>query len=438
MELAIPILAFVLANIAVRQSLGAGLAAAIGVGYFYGIVRANFPGVFATFVFDAAMLGLYLGFIASRRRDATARSFPPRLVNWCIALCLWPIALSIVPVNDRLVQLAALRPTIWFLPVILLGSQLTDADLRVVTRTLAGLNLVALCVGAYLYFAGIEALYPRNAATSIIYQSRDVAGGNYRIPATFLSSHAYGGTMLMSLALLLGNMTRSKVSRGEQALMVAGIVAAVGGIVMCGARQPVVAAVLVFGIAWLMSGFSRRLGGVIGVIVVASVALIAANERFQRILILEDTSFVEARIHGSMNEGFAVLLLKYPFGAGIGSAAGTSLPSFLSDLAPKQIGAENEYCRILVDQGWAGLALWLAFLGWMLWPPPKPQDWHQQGLTIVMMYGLILVTWATAFIGTGTLAGVPGSVILLAQMGVVITNRAKSLRTTEVKEFAFV
>ena len=99
--------------------------------------------------------------------------------------------------------------------------------------------------------------------------------------------------------------------------------------------------------------------------VLVGVGLVVArnDERLQRITTLEDSEFVSQRIAGSANEGFLELLIHYPFGAGMGSAVGTSIPFFLAHLAPEQIGLENEYSRILVDQGWFGLGGWLALLG---------------------------------------------------------------------------
>jgi hypothetical protein len=39
------------------------------------------------------------------------------------------------------------------------------------------------------------------------------------------------------------------------------------------------------------------------------------------------------------------------------------------------------------------------------------------------MYSLTLSFWMTAFIGTGLLAAIPGTVMMLAQMGVLVTVR---------------
>jgi hypothetical protein len=113
----------------------------------------------------------------------------------------------------------------------------------------------------------------------------------------------------------------------------------------------------------------------------------------------------------------------YPAGAGMGSSAGTSIPYFLADRAPVAIGLENEYSRILVDQGVVGLALWLAFLIWLLHRPPPLRLDVPWGIGVVFMFSLVLSNWLTAFIGTGSLSAVPGSALLLTQMGVLARVR---------------
>lgn len=119
MEIAFPILAFLITTIAARRSLGAGLGTAIAVGYFNGIIRANFLGVFSTFMFDGGMLGFYLGAYAKLKQSGSVR-FPPGLLDRVILLCGLAAVIALAPVNDLLVQLVALRGTIWLLPAILL------------------------------------------------------------------------------------------------------------------------------------------------------------------------------------------------------------------------------------------------------------------------------------------------------------------------------
>lgn len=112
---------------------------------------------------------------------------------------------------------------------------MTDRDLFVISRVLIPLNLIATGAGFYLYFYGLEALYPKNAVTELMYRSILGVGGESwnRIPATFMSAHAYGGTMMATLPLLMGGMM-ARPHAWERLAFVLGIVAACIGILMCG------------------------------------------------------------------------------------------------------------------------------------------------------------------------------------------------------------
>jgi hypothetical protein len=427
MSIVFLLVAFAGVLLATSRSLGWGFLAVLVVGYFNGVVRANFLGVYTTFMFDAAVLGLYLGFfLGQRRRAAGIWSGPAG--PFVLLLIAWPALLSFVPVNHHLVQWVALRATVWFLPTLLIATRLTVDDLTVVACGLAVLNVAALAGGLYVYQYGVEALYPNNAVTQIIYLSKDVGGSRHRyhrIPSTFLSAHAYGGTMLYTLPFLLGQLTGVGVRPAARGLAAAGMVAAAGGLLMCGARSPLAIFAVALVVAWVVSRFSLTLG-LVGTVLVGGVVLVAGtNERLQRVSSLGDTEIVASRLAGSANASFLDLLLNYPAGAGMGSSVGTSIPYFLSGVAPVPIGMENEFSRILVDQGWVGLGGWLAFIGWLYVRPPSARSPGPWRLGVVFMYSLTLANWMTAFIGTGMLASVPGSVLLLTQMGVLVAVRAR-------------
>ena len=425
MGIAFFLVAFAVVLGATFRSLGWGLLAVVAVGYFNGVIRANDLGVFTTFMFDAAVLGLYVGYFITKSRlvEGVGSGLAGRFV---LFLIVWPSLLCLVPINHYLVQCVALRATVWFLPVLLIATRLTTADLAVFARGMAVLNLVALAGGIYVFQNGVEALYPNNAITQIIYGSNDVAGYKYhRIPSTFLSAHAYGGTMLATLPFLLGRLVGLKVRLADRGLAAAGVVAAAGGMLMCGARSPLILLALTLAIAWLLSRLSVTLG-LVGVVLVAGGLWFAStSERFQRATSLEDTEMVGNRIASSADASFLDLLGRYPFGAGMGSSAGTSIPFFLADVAPESIGLENEYCRILVDQGWVGLGGWLAFLVWLFVRPPPSRPADPWRIGVVLMYSLTLASWVSAFIGTGILSSVPGTVLLLTQMGVLVGVRAR-------------
>jgi len=401
-----------------------GLGVAVGVGYVNGVIRANYLGVWTTFMFDAAILGLYAGFLA---RPDGAGVWRSPLGKWVTVLMLWPAALMLLPVNDYLVQLVALRATIWYLPVALIATKLSAADVTAFTRLLAGWNLLSLAGGLYTFAYGIETLYPENAVTELMYRSKDVAGGNYRVPSTFLNAHQYGGTMGMSLAFLLGRLLQSRVGGWERTWLALGVVAAAGGVLLCAARLPVVIAAFTLVAGWVLSGFSPRLGLVVGCLAAATAYFAASDERLQRFQSLDDAEALAGRLHGSANAEFLDLFARYPLGAGMGSAVGTSVPFFLADRAPEPIGLENEYSRLLVDQGWIGLGLWLGFLIWLYGQLPRVGSGWRLG--VLIMYACSGVTWATAFLGTGTLSSVPGSVVVLIQMGIVARHRPAAGRS---------
>jgi hypothetical protein len=408
---------------ATLRSLGLGFVAMLAVGYVSGVIRARYLGVFTNFMFDGAVLGLYLGFLVKHfGQTPPVRTGAVYFVAFLIA---WPAALTLIPVNHFLIQLVALRATVWYLPTFLIATRLRSADLVVMARGLAVLNLMTLAVGLYLYRYGIEALYPYNAITVLIYKSLDVVGSKYhRIPSTFLNAHAYGGTMLLSLPLLLDRVAGLGVRWLDRCLALCGVVAAIGGILLCAARSPLVLLGVMLAVAWVLSRFSLSIGAVGAILVAGGLLVAGSNERFQRGRSLANTEMIAGRVTMSANASFLDLALEYPMGAGMGSAAGNSTPYFLAEVAPPQIGLENEYCHILVDQGWLGLGGWLVFVGWLFMrpPPARAMPWR---FGLLFIYALCLGFWATAFTGTGLLAGIPTAVLLLTQMGVLAAVRAQ-------------
>ena len=230
--------------------------------------------------------------------------------------------------------------------------------------------------------------------------------------------------MVSSMPFIINRLFNSKSGNNEKLWMLAGLVAACIGVAICGSRAPIVAGVMIIIVAWIFSGFSVRVGMPIVVGFVAVTALIFSNERFQRITSLAEQNVVAHRFKGSVNETFFGLLFEYPFGAGMGSSVGTSIPYFLQTRAPKPIGLESEYSRILIDQGWIGLLLWLLFIFWLHVPWPRTQGSRSAfHFGTIMIYAGSLTTWATATLGAGVLSAVPGSAILLINMGIIVARR---------------
>src|SRR5260370_13017192 len=90
-------LALVACFIAGRRSLTTGLGVLIGLGYGYGIIRANVPNSMTHFIFDAGVAGFYLSLL-SRRMTSAQRCRVQVLMPWVVLLVGWSIVLLFLPV----------------------------------------------------------------------------------------------------------------------------------------------------------------------------------------------------------------------------------------------------------------------------------------------------------------------------------------------------
>jgi hypothetical protein len=299
--------------------------------------------------------------------------------------------------------------------MILAGSRLRGNDLRELTSGFAALNLVALAFAGAEYFMGMERFYPHNAATQLIYASADVEGGFNRIPAIFANAHLYGGTMTASIPYLIAGWEYAQ-TRKSRWFILGGIGAALLGVLLSATRSNFVlcsALILVTVVNGRMAT-RKRIVIVLLILVMAGVAM--RNTRFQRFKSLSDTDYVEDRISGSVNRSFFEILLEYPMGNGLGGG-GTNIPYFLQGQVRNPIGLENEYARILCEQGVIGLLLWMGFAAWIFgrfksvlakgpWATGRRLVWY------LSMFGL-----GSGLIGTGMLTGVPQTALLLLGIG---------------------
>ena len=408
------LLAFSSTIVAGKRSLSAGLIALLAWGYAYGIIRANVTALASYFIFDAALFGF---FIAQRKvllQKATQRIRPLR--TWSLALILWPCFVALLPLQNPLVTLVGLRGNIFFLPMLLVGAMLTTMDVIRLSTGLAILNVVALAFGAGEYIIGVPSFFPYNAITQIIYSSKDVAGYHFmRIPATFSSAHAYAGSMVVGIPTLFGAFTHPGTKGWRRLLCFIGIGAAFIGVLMAATRLHfVVGAVMVVLVA--MNRKSSVKTRILLTILLAGIAFSAfKNERFGRFKSLGDSDSVTDRISGSVNRGFFEILEEYPIGNGMGGG-GTSIPYFLQGSIRNPVGMENEYARILLEQGIIGLCLWIAFIARFLFASSAfvPGDWRA-GRRLAWVCCCCYL--GTGLIGIGTFTSIPQSVLLLIMMG---------------------
>jgi hypothetical protein len=424
--LGLTLLAIVGTLLATRRSLGHGLGVLLLVGYFYGILRARFPDGFSHFMFDGAVAGLYVAVLTGRKRKMRFGHDGQVLRLWVKALMVWPLCTMLLsPFFDSqhfFIQLVGLRMAILLLPLMAIGARMTEEELDSLGEWVLWLNVVAFLFALLQLRFGVEPFFPQNAITMILYMSNDVGDERaLRIPAIFNTAHAYGGTMLLSLPLLVRRWQR--LSSAWSRVLTGGVLlASVLGLFICAARSPVVQLVAILGMLLFVTGLSLRLlAGVTGLVVVVSL-VVAANPRFQRFLTLENTRYVTDRVSWSVNASLFDVLSNYPFGNGLGSAAGTSIPFFLTHLARPQFGLENEFARIAMEQGLIGLVLWVFFLGWLFTRLPP----RRRGGSLVaerMMWATVLTMWATAVMGTGMLSSIPGTTFLLLWMGIIVGTR---------------
>jgi hypothetical protein len=402
--------AFLLAN----RSLIHGLCAVLTVGYFYGIVRANYPSPVSHFIFDFACVGFFLGQLTARRsRDSRFAS--RRVTNWLILFIGWAVIVSLMPFQDYLVQLVGLRGNIFLVLFLLFGARLTRHDWLGLGVWVAFLNLVALVFGVIEYRLGVPLFYPYGPSTELIYRSWTVEGvGNLRIPAIFTSAHAYGGTMVLTLPLLINIFVSTKGRKFFRFLSIGGIVAVILGVLMCAARMPFVVMVILSGVTFL----SLRRNLPIAAVLIASVCLAlyftGGEERLQRFSTLSDTEAVTQRVSSSVNSEVFAAVMDYPLGNGIGSG-GTSMPYFLQDRLIDPIVFENEYARIQLELGLPGLLIWVAFLVSTMfragYTDPRDQLFARLARAVVVASAL------SGLIGIGMLTSIPSTVLLFCYAG---------------------
>jgi hypothetical protein len=422
MDIFLCIAAFVITFVAARRSVVAGLGSLSGVGYFYGILRANYPQRASHFIFDAAVLGFYIVHLF-QRQDTETRRRSSAVLPWLGLLIAWPVFLVFFPLQDPLVQMVGLRGNIFLLPFLLFGARLTREELHRFAMPLAVLNVVAFVFTAAEYFVGLEPFFPHNSNTDLIYRSADVAGAQFRIPSIFTGSHAYAGAMVMTLPLLIGAWAAPAISPLRRLFLLFSIVVSVLGIFAAASRVHIV----VLGLIILATLFSGRISIQMRSIILAVAGLVAivvvSQVRLQRISTLDDSAYLSQRVGTSVNAAFLDLLVEFPFGNGLGGG-GTSLPFFLENRVRHRVIMENEYARILLEQTCIGLCLWIAFILWFLFRrfSAVARIWD---LTEQLSWVAVAAYFGTALIGIGLLTSIPQSMFLLLCAGSVTSWRAE-------------
>ena len=398
-----------------------GLCALMAWGYFFGILKAHYVATWGHFIFDAATVGFYAGILFNWPRLEERQKWQ-KLKPWVIGMVAWPLFMALLPLQHYLVQLVGLRGNMFWIPMLLVGCMLDSPGRSLLAYTLAILNMVAFGFAAAEYTLGVEVFVPDNEVTQIVMNSSDIAGGNKRIPSTFTNAHSYAGTMMGTIPWILGELlNKQKIGLGRAAgtlILVSGLLATLLGIFIAGPRSPVA----VLGLLIFLTVFSGKvnLGFVALTVLVGTIVayFVSQDERMQRFTELQDIDMVTTRLSSSMNMGFFEVLLDYPMGNGMG-AGGTSLPYFIEQLMTTKVMMENEYARILLEQGLPGLLFFLAFIAWFVTRPIHKDDPARMGKTL--LWFITAITFSTAFIGIGMMSSIPGTAMLLLGLGYCVT-----------------
>ena len=143
--------------------------------------------------------------------------------------------------------------------------------------------------------------------------------------------------------------------------------------------------------------------------------VIISSTRMQRFLTLDNSRYLKTRVSGSLNENFIELAVEYPMGNGLGGG-GTSMPYFLASQVRNQVVIENEYARVMLEQGLPGLALWICFILWTLTRPlpRKSESWYLGRWLARVALG---IGFAFATTGTGLLTSIPGTALTMVYIG---------------------
>lgn len=431
------IAAFAFSYVAGRRSLAAGLITVMTVGYAYGILRANVPEVYSHFIFDAAVVGLYLTQLGRRGAAGERRHEHRALAIWVGLLVGWPLLLFFVPVQDFAVQFVGLRGNVFLLPFMLLGARLRDEDARKLALAFAALNLAAFAFACAEYAFGVERFYPHNAVTELIYRSavdEDFTNPDrstaLRIPATFTSAHAFAGMLVLTFPLIFGLWTQKREHvPWRKNLLSAALAASLLGVFMAAARSPVIILALLL-LTTVIVGRLRIRGWALWLVMLAGIGWVVSSEgRLQRFMTLRDVDSVGERVYWSVNESFLEMVVEYPLGNGLGGG-GTSMPYFLQgSVVPPTVYMENEYARIVLEQGVFGLCLWLAFIAWAFGRGVirRTDTWH---LGRRLLWVACAAFFLTGMIGRGLLTSIPGTALMLLGIGWIAVRqpRARALR----------
>ncbi len=355
------------------------------------------------------------------------------MLPWFWPLFLWPIFMAIIPIQHYLVQAVGLRGNVFWLPMLLVGSMLDFKGREIIASGLSVLNLCALGFAGGEYFLGVSVFVPENEVTKIVFDSNDIAGGHLRIPSTFTNAHSYGGAMVATIPWIFGVLVEKNTSNelmfSRKILLGSGLFSGLLGIFIAGPRLPIVLLSLLIASTFLSKRVSIGFLLVLMIFGTAISYLVLQSERLQRFTELQNLELVANRIAGSLDMSFMDVILDFPMGNGIG-AGGTSLPFFVEQYLTQRVMLENEYARILLEQGIPGFLLTICFIFWIVGLKISKND--NAKLTKTMLKNYVLIMFFTAWIGIGLMSAIPGTALLFLGIGYCSFGASENILSSKV------
>lgn len=121
---------------------------------------------------------------------------------------------------------------------------------------------------------------------------------------------------------------------------------------------------------------------------------------------------------------FFEIAAQYPFGNGLGGG-GTSIPYFLQGRIVNPVVMENEYARILLEQGILGLVIWILFILWVLSRRNENRrDPWALGRRLALAF--CAASFGTGLIGIGLFTSIPHTPLFFLLIGWVGARQTKS------------
>ncbi len=401
-----------------RRSPGHAMGVLLLVGANIGYIRAHYATSLTMFLFDIGCVSFYAGALLSPQMRARLHNIGGALPHWFFWLCAWPALLLLVPTQPFLVRLVGFRDAIFYLPFLLVGYVLTPEDRRQLAKWLAVIVLLALGEAWLEVHFGLAALFPPIPVDFLILAAHDVHVGHhltYRIPAFFVAAAVYGEFCVLSVPFLVAAVVDKQRSAKMRLLALLALTASLLGVLYCASRSDfLIMAGLLF-TALLVARMPVHFKVMLALLALAGGLLMLRTPRFQRSLTLQNTAADQRRVQFSVNQSFIALLEKYPMGNGLGGG-GSNMPSFLQHAVRHRVTLENEYARIMLEQGIPGLILWCAFLLYFFLRG-QPFKVRREKAANTLAYACCAALILQAMLGLGLYETTPSAAFLFLLMG---------------------